>query len=381
MADGGRGFTLRDGPALYRDLRFIDPTSLEGLSVPTRQWIIEGWLPFGTVTLSYGDGGVGKTLLAQQLMTSCATGVPWCGLLAQRCPVLGLFCEDDEDELHRRQADINTHFGLSFADLSEMRFASGAGEDNVLIRFDADGAPSMTTRFSDLASQAVAFGARLVIIDTAADTFAGNENDRAQVRQYVGNALTRLARNIGGAVLVNAHPSRSGLSAGGSMDSGSTGWSNSARSRWALTRPEAQEGETVDPNERLLTRRKANYATIGDDIKLVWRNGLLLPTATGIAASPYAGANRRAEIEAVFLTLLTRAAAQGRPMNTSRNAGNYAPAIFAKAPDRKGVSKREFEFAMESLLAAGAILAEQYGPPSKRMTRLALAQSDEVEAA
>lgn len=79
-------------------MRIIDPCSLQGLIVPERQWIVQDWLPVGYTTALYGDGGTGKTLLAQQLMTSCTTGCPWLGLAVQRCKVLGLFCEDDEDE-------------------------------------------------------------------------------------------------------------------------------------------------------------------------------------------------------------------------------------------------------------------------------------------
>jgi RecA-family ATPase len=268
MGDGGRGYTVDERPPPYEPLRFISPTGLYQLPLPPREWIVEDWLPVGTVSLSYGDGGIGKSLLAQQLLTSCASGVPWCGLQVQRCRVMGLFCEDDEDELHRRQDAINTHHQIDFDELGDMRWASGVGQDNVLIRFESDGLPVMTERFNDLSKAAKQFGAKLVLIDTAADTFGGSENDRAQVRQYIGNALTKMARDIGGAVLVNAHPSRNGMKDGGTMDSGSTGWSNSSRSRWALTRPVVQDGEPPDPDARILTRMKANYSSIGDAIKL-----------------------------------------------------------------------------------------------------------------
>lgn len=349
----------------YQPLRFFSPTSLAGKPVPPREWIVEDWLPAGVVSLSYGDGGIGKTLLAQQLLTSCATGVPWCGLAVQRCKVIGLFCEDDPDELHRRQDAINAHFHLPYDAFGDMQMTSGVGEDNVLIRFEHDGTPVMTDRFHDLVDAAKASGARLVLIDTAADTFGGNENDRAQVRQYIGNALSRLAQDINGAVLVNAHPSRSGMSAGGSMDSGSTGWSNSSRSRWALTRPEAPEGEIVDPDECILTRRKANYSSIGDQIKLRWQNGLLVPQTQATGGMVFTAASKRNEIEATFLVLLERAMSQDRPLSPSKNAGNYAPKIFSQAPDRRGFTKREFEYALEGLLAADRIAIVQYGSPSR----------------
>jgi RecA-family ATPase len=282
---------------------------------------------------------------------------------------MGLFCEDDEDELHRRQDAINVHHGIDFDELNDMRWASGVGQDNVLIRYESDGMPVMTERFNDLSKAAKQFGAKLVLIDTAADTFGGNENDRAQVRQYIGNALTR-AREIQGAVLVNAHPSRSGMSSG-TMDSGSTGWSNSSRSRWALSRPAAQEGEVLDPDLRVLTRMKANYSSIGDVIELRWTAGVLVSLAAAKGPSRIDVVSRKTEIENTFLALLDRATEQGRPLSHANKASNYAPKEFAAMPDRKGFTKREFLFAMEALLATGRIEIVRYGPPSKERFKLA----------
>ncbi len=103
VTDPSTPATAKPAPAGFSP---IDPTTWHGVAVPEREWIVQDWLPVGHVTLLYGDGGVGKTLLAQQLMTSCATGSPWCGLAVQKCRVFGMFCEDDADELHRRQAAI-----------------------------------------------------------------------------------------------------------------------------------------------------------------------------------------------------------------------------------------------------------------------------------
>ena len=94
------------------------------------RWSVEDWLPFGHVTISYGDGGVGKTLLAQQLMASCAIGAYGMGLTPRRYKVFGLFCEDDADEVHRRQDRINDALGISWADLGDMRWACAVGADN-----------------------------------------------------------------------------------------------------------------------------------------------------------------------------------------------------------------------------------------------------------
>lgn len=337
---------------------FICPTTLDGCAVPPRKFIVDEWLPAGTVTINYGDGGVGKTLLAQQLMTSCATGRPWCGLAVEPCFAVGLFCEDDEDELHRRQDAINREYGIDFSQLHNMRWTSGVGMDNTLVSFEADGERILSSKFEELRERSKSAGAGLIIVDTAADVFGGNENVRREVRQFVGSALGKLAKDTGAAVLLNAHPSRAGLSQTGDLDGGSTAWSNTARSRWSLARPKAEADEQADTSERILTRRKANYASVGDTIKLRWQNGVLVPTSapTGLAAMA-----ERADAEAVFLALLNRCNGENRPLSDSRNAGNSAPKIFAQRPDRQGFNRRDFESAMQRLFAGGKIKMTEYG--------------------
>ena len=345
---------------------WVDPTALHGLPVPERQWIVPDWLPCGHVTLNYGDGGTGKTLLAQQLMTSAATGKPWCGLAVEPCRTFGLFAEDDEGELHRRQAAICDAYGLSFADLDQMRWHSGVGQDNLLVTFDADGRAQASRLFIEIRERAKEFGARLVVIDTAAGTFGGNENSRSEVRQFIGRMLNDLAQHIGGAVLLNAHPSRSGMSATGDMDGGSTGWSNSARSRWSLHRPSAEDDQP-DTNARILTRRKANYSGIGDSIKLTWCKGVLVPVErpNGMAASV-----QREDCKAVFLDLLARCDAINMPLSNSKNAGNFAPKVFAKRPDRQAYTMKEFDAAMSALMTERKIVLANYGRAGDERRRI-----------
>ena len=57
-------------------LPVIDPSTLAGVPVPERHWLVDDWLGFGYTTALYGNGGIGKTLLAQMLLTASATGRP-----------------------------------------------------------------------------------------------------------------------------------------------------------------------------------------------------------------------------------------------------------------------------------------------------------------
>jgi hypothetical protein len=76
-------------------LHLVDPTALAGVAVPARQWIVPDWIPVGVATGLYGPGGLGKSLLAQQLITAVAIGGHWLGLPVMPVRSLAVFCEDD----------------------------------------------------------------------------------------------------------------------------------------------------------------------------------------------------------------------------------------------------------------------------------------------
>jgi RecA-family ATPase len=110
------------------------------------------------------------------------------------------------------------------------------------------------------------------VIESAADVFAGNENDWSQVRQFVG-LLRRLAITSGAAVLLISHPSLSGMSTG-TGTSGLTGWNNSVRSRLYFTSPKTRNGDEPDNDVRELKVMKSNYGPAGETVRLRWQRGV-----------------------------------------------------------------------------------------------------------
>lgn len=341
------------------NLKVVNPADLAFRPIPPREWIVEDWLPVGCVTANYGDGGTGKTLIAQQLMTSTALGGFWCGREVMRCRSFGLFCEDDEAELHRRQYAICASYGASMSDLEPMRWVSGVGDDNALMAFDNDGGYP-TPMYEAIKNAAINHGAQLIVLDTAADLFAGNENDRHQVRRFIGQ-LNRLAIDVGGAVLLNAHPSRTGLSTG-NLDGGSTAWSNSVRSRWSLARPPSANGDQEDPDARILTRRKANYARIGEDIALRWQDGVFVPprSFTDVNAG-----SRKDQAEMAFIEALRAWRCRGLHVSNSSRAHNYAPKVLKTTPQGRDFSVPDLKLAMDNMLSRGRLQVATYRHDSK----------------
>jgi RecA-family ATPase len=184
----------------------LDPIAWHGQEVPPRRWLVRNWIPDHAVTGLYGDGGVGKSLLSLQLLTACATGKRWLGRETKPCKAIGFFCEDTPDELHRRQAAVNVLHRAEMCDLEYLRLFSRVADENALMTFGADGIGHATDLFAALLRETKDFGAQVLVIDTAGDTFCGNENVRNHVRQFI-SCLTRLARAIDGAVVLCAHPS------------------------------------------------------------------------------------------------------------------------------------------------------------------------------
>ncbi len=177
------------------------------------------------------------------------------------------------------------------------------------------------------------------------------------VRQFVSRALGSLAIKINGAVVLCAHPSRTGLQSG-EGDGGSTGWSNTLRSRLFLSAPANEDG---DVDSRILERRKANYAARHDLLHLRWKDGVIV---RDYGNAPQ-GSERRSVTE-VFVDLLDERNEADRPVSDNARAANYAPKVFAELPieRRSGYTARQFKAAMESLFKSSEIEVAAYGRKS-----------------
>ena len=322
---------------------------------PPRDWLVEELVPNKTVTMLGGDGGTGKSLLAMQLATAVAARTHWIGRPVARPGVaLYLSAEDDRDELRRRVAAIARAEGLEAQSLSNLLVRSMADEEPLLAVLDPrKGLLQATALYQTLARAMEAAKPSLLVLDTLADLHTGNESDRAQARQFIG-LMRRLAIKHDCAVLLLAHPSLTGMASGSGL-SGSTGWSNSVRSRLYFDRVKDSDGSEPDPDARVLRTVKANYGPIGGEIALQWRDGVFAASEVfSDDESPLERARR------VFLRLLDLFADQGRHVSPSPSS-TYAPKVFSAHPERDGCTKAMLERAMETLLGDRTITTGEHG--------------------
>jgi RecA-family ATPase len=196
----------------------------------------------------------------------------------------------------------------------------------------------------------------MIGIASSANVFAGNENVRTEVQQFI-RLLRRIAGVAHGTVLLVTQPSLTGIenkSASHEGLSGTTQWHNAVRARAVMKSVRSEEG--TDTGLRSIAFHKNQYGPASATCYVRYENGLFLPVE-GMAIS---AAERAAKAEETFVALLRKFTAQHQVV--SHLVGrNYAPARFVEHPDAQGITKREFVLAMQRLLDAKIIEVRTWG--------------------
>lgn len=347
-------------------MQVVIPAKWQGKPIPKREWYVQDLIPDRNVTLLSGDGGLGKSLAAVQIGIAGVLGAEVFGITPSPGGCFYLGAEDDADEFQRRMADVLAHYRCGFEDLGDQfRLAPLAGTDATLALPDKTKTMQPTAMMHALIEEIEAFNPALVVLDTSADLFGGEEINRTQVRQFVG-MLRKIAMGCDTAVLLLSHPSVAGMASGSGL-SGSTAWNNSVRSRLYLT---AVEG---DDDARLLTNVKANYGKKGAEIKMRWEDGLFV-IEDGKAAQRASGMLNK-HTDAAFIKLLSKLNRTGQRVGTATGA-NYAPKVMAEHIDAKGLKKDDLKASMQRLLEDGLIKIIMEGPASKQRQRLIVSSED-----
>jgi RecA-family ATPase len=245
---------------------------------------------------------------------------------------------------------------------------SFAGLDAVLVTANRNGRIEPTPLYQQLLQAAGDIKPKMIGIASAANVFAGNENDRSQVQQFI-SLLTRVAMLACGSVQLISHPSLTGIQSETGL-SGNTQWHNAVRARYYLKGIKPEDGEQPDSDLREIVFKKNNYGPISESIILRWQHGLFLPVPG--AASLDQAAREDLAVE-IFLTLLKRFTGQNRIV-CDKPSVNYAPTLFAREEEAKHVklSRKNLEVAMRQLFKAEKIWNEPYGKASRQRYRIAI---------
>ncbi|MGB7100806.1 MAG: AAA family ATPase [Xanthobacteraceae bacterium] len=338
-------------------MEILSAASLAGKPVPRQRWHVPNLIPAGNVTLLSGDGATGKSLLALHLAVATATAGDWIGFAPEPGVAVYVSAEDELDELHRRLAAIEA----DLSKLTDLHLVPLAGKDAVLAAPDGrEGLLKTTPVFKALKRIVEKYRPTLLVLDTLADLFGGDEVKKVHARQFIG-LLRGLGIEFETTILLLSHPSLSGMQSGSGM-SGNVGWSNGVRSRLYFERIKDPDGSEEDADMRMLRTKKANRARGADTITIRYREGKFVSENVS---------RNNLKAERLFLELLKRLSDEDRPVSPNRS-NNYAPQIFSEHPDGAGIKKAAFATAMDELLKQGRIQICEDGPPSKRRRHLVL---------
>jgi RecA-family ATPase len=350
--------------------QYLKWPELSRLPVPDRVWRLENWLTTGA-TLLAGGGGVGKSTLAQTIATALATNTSYIAKPTGSMPIVNLMwaCEDDSDELWRRQVAICAGLNVPMSELEDLFYLeSRFGCDNTLYTL-AFNRPVWTSTFDLLREQVNDTHADVLWLDNLGHVFGCNENDRHLVTAFI-NWLVRL--RLGLSVVVLGHPARGS----GSEFAGSAAWENAVRTRWYFGQKlpdqddEEDGGGDANPDVRYLCRRKANY-TFRDCLRFTYRNGLFVPdeSKTETFSERFGGAARNEEIDVVVLAGFDRCLAAGITPTDGRTSPDFLPTRIMAMNLNGAWGKRDLARAMNRLMGEGRLKRAVVGAYSNRTPR------------
>ena len=341
---------------------------------PARRWALKGWLGYGHATLLVGSGGIGKTLIAQQIGSALALGVPhFIDEIPAPLKVLMWACEDDHDELWRRQVAIARHFDSTLDAYAEnFVLVPRHGQDNA-IAVSEYGKLQFTGLEQHLSEQVNDHHADVVILDNAAQLYGAGENDRHAVTAFLNRLTGILGDNR--ALLLLAHPSR----AQGSEFSGSGAWENVARTRLYLgsklpdEKDAAAQGDEAD-DHRYLARRKANYSH-RDWRRFTYTDGVLVPDAVE-AGGGLIAVLREERAESIVLDGLRKLQAMHLDAAEGSKSGQYLPKLLLEYNLSDGRTRQELASAMRRLMSDNRLVKTVIGKSANRSPKYGLTIPD-----
>jgi RecA-family ATPase len=340
-------------------LEVVTMSTLAGKPIPQQPWLVKGIIPGETVTMFGGEGSAGKSIVALQLAAAVATGGTWLGYPVEKGRVLYLAAEDELNENWRRVAAIHP----ALEELDDFILAPYAEKDAILAAPNEKGVLKPTPVFKRMSVTIEAISPALVILDTLADIFGGDEIKKLHARAFV-TMLRGIAIKQKIPVLFLQHPSLTGISTG-TGNSGNVAWRNSVRSQLYIEAPKDSKGVEINTDARQLSVKKANRAAAGLIIPLRYSAGKFI--REGAAASPQ---EVGPEAERLFLMLLDQFEREGRHTSPKPKASNYAPKTFAAHADSQRMGERHLKDAMDRLLKRSVIRIAPYGRGHDKLVRV-----------
>ncbi len=343
---------------------------------PARDWIVRDWFGYFPTLIS-GRGSAGKSLLMQQTASAIAVGKSFLGHVEDAKRVLYWACEEDEEELWRRQLRFARWLKTDLAAFDETFYADARlGLENTLYSTEY-GRPMWTPTVEILRQQVNDFAADMMVIDNIGQVYGADENKRHDVTAFL-NGLIGLVTDRKFCIVLIGHPAK----VNGSEFAGSGAWENAARMRLYLgdrlpDEKEPESDEDVDPRIRVLAKRKTNYSE-RDYLRFTLDEGVFNVEQLDGGSSGVVDMLRKRKAHRVVIDGLKEL--QQRGLVASESPGkNYLPALLKQYKFHDQLSPGELTQAMRKLIHDGVIARGVVGRDNARRPRHGLVITAEAD--
>ena len=361
----------KDGHSTEEQPKPIDWADLENKPIPKREWVCRDWIGYYPILFS-GKGSAGKSLLIQQWASSIALGRTFIGEIAQPKRVLYWACEEEQDELHRRQIGFSRHMRQPLSAFRDFMAVPRLGCENTLYTTEY-GRPMWTPMIELLRQQVNDFMADVLILDNIGHVFGANENARHDVTAFI-NGLYGLVCGRKFSLILIGHPAKSE----GSEFAGSGAWENAVRMRWYLgdslpgEKRSVDDESDIDPNSQLrfLCKRKTNYSA-QDYVRFVLDDGVFKPEEIDPDTTGVYGQLRRRKATVTVVDGIKTLAGMGKHCSEAKGQ-NYLPALLAEFGLLNNCTRGEVADAMRHLMTEGKLKREVVGHYANRAPRYGL---------
>jgi len=142
---------------------------------PPIEYMVNGMIEEGTLTVFYGDGGSGKTYISLTLAACVSSGIPFLDCDTKKMMTLYIDEEMGSKMIERRIRYVCAGLGLEAGQMN--LFYTSMNGFNLSNAKDAN----------EIRKQANTLGIKFIIIDAMGDTMDGDENSKKDVQVYFNN--------------------------------------------------------------------------------------------------------------------------------------------------------------------------------------------------
>ena len=211
--EGGKANPAPDGPEATDTLDIgLLPSDIDTLVIPPRPWVIHPRLLGGTITVTAGPPGVGKSAFEIASLLSVATGRPLLEEAILRSgPVWYYNNEETKEELLRRLLAACKHHGIPPSSVRDrFQLSSGYGRPLVVAkRLPKTGEIVPTPVVHELVRVLKDCQVLVFAVDPAVSTHTADENSNTDIEQVVAQ-WRYVARETGCAIVIASHTRKSG---------------------------------------------------------------------------------------------------------------------------------------------------------------------------